>query len=66
MSLEEWLANRWLTRFQLADLERHKLLLAAERELRDAKLDLGCRTRGCGDLPHRFGNDSLTKSSFLL
>jgi uncharacterized protein (UPF0332 family) len=45
MSLEEWLANRWLTRFQLTDLERQKLLLAAERELRDAKLDLSPGSR---------------------
>jgi hypothetical protein len=33
------------TRFQLTDLERHKLLLAAERELRDAKLGLSPGSR---------------------
>ena len=40
MSLETWLANGWLLRFELSDQEAAELISAAQQDLRDANQDL--------------------------
>lgn len=40
MSLQNWLANRWLTRHTVSEQETDDLLEAAARDLMDAKKDL--------------------------
>jgi uncharacterized protein (UPF0332 family) len=45
MSLETWLTNGWLVRFELSDQEADKLILAARRELHDAREDISPQSR---------------------
>jgi uncharacterized protein (UPF0332 family) len=45
MSLETWLTNGWLVRFELSDQESDRLVLAARRELHDARQDISPESR---------------------